>query len=92
MHGDQRTKTLVHEEAHWLAGHGGHVTRADVETVVESSAFVVLSHFGIDAGSYSFPYVAHWAQDKAVLRRNLAEVQGVAAGLIGGIEAGTLVE
>ena len=40
----------------------------------------------------SNPYVAHWAQDKAVLRRNLAEVQGVAAGLIAGIEAATLAE
>ncbi len=40
----------------------------------------------------SNPYVAHWAQDKAVLRRNLAEVQGVAAGLIAGIETATLAE
>ena len=29
--------------------------------MTESSAFAVLSHFGIDAGSYTFPYVAHWA-------------------------------
>ena len=54
--------------------------------MAESSAFVVLSHFGIDAGAYTFPYVAHWAQDKAVLKRNLTEVQGVVAGLIAGIE------
>lgn len=33
-----------------------------------------------------FPYMVWWSEDKAVLRRNLAEVQGVAAGLIGGIE------
>jgi predicted transcriptional regulator len=33
--------------------------------------------------------VARWAEDKVVLRRsNLAEVQGVAAGLIAGIEDG----
>ena len=44
----------------------------------------------IRAGSYSFPYVARWAEDKAVLRRNLSEVQGVAARLIAGIEAATL--
>lgn len=92
LHGDQRTKTLVHEAAHYLADHRGQVTREDAETVAESSAFVVLSHFGIDTGSYTFPYVAHWAQDKAVLRRNLTEVQGVAAGLIAGIEAATLAE
>jgi len=54
-----------------------------------SSAFlvyVVLAHYGIDAGSYSLPSVAHWAEDTAVLRRNLTEVQGVAFGLIQGIE------
>ena len=58
----------------------------------EPSAFVALSRIGIDAGAYTFPYVAHWAQDKAVLKRNLTEVQGVAAGLIAGIEAATLAE
>jgi len=59
--------------------------------VAESSAFV-LGRYGIDTGAYTFPYVAHWAQDKAVLKRNLAEVQGVAAGLIAGIETATLAE
>ena len=47
---------------------------------------------GIDGGGYSFPYVARWAKDKAVLRRNLAEVQGVAVGLIAGIEDAGLGE
>ncbi|MDQ3540577.1 MAG: hypothetical protein M3440_07805 [Chloroflexota bacterium] len=68
------------------------MARGDAETVAESSAFVVLAHYGIDAVSYSFPYVARWAEDKAVLRRNLAEVQGVAAGLIAGIEEAGLGE
>jgi hypothetical protein len=66
--------------------------RQDAETVAESSAFVVLARYEIDAGSYSFPYVARWAEDKAVLKRNLTEVQGVAAGLIEGIEAAGLRE
>jgi len=86
LRGDQRTKTLVHEAAHYLADHRGQVTREDAETVAESSAFVLLAHYEIDAGSYSFPYVARWAEDTAVLRRNLAEVQTVAAGLIEAIE------
>jgi len=30
--------------------------------VAGSSAFVVLAHYGIDTGSYSFPYVARWAK------------------------------
>lgn len=92
LRGDQRTKTLMHEAAHFLADHRGQVTREDAETVAESSAFVVLAHYGIDTGRYSFPYVARWAEDKAVLRRNLTEVQGVAAGLIGGIDEAGLTE
>ncbi len=92
LQGDQRTKTLVHEAAHYLAEHRGQVTREDAETVAESSAFVVLAHYGIDTGSYSFPYVARWAKDNAVLRRNLAEVQKVSAALIEGIDAAGLEE
>lgn len=46
----------------------------------------MLAHCEIGTGSCSFPDVARWAEDKAVLRRNLAEAQGVAAGLIVGIE------
>lgn len=38
------------------------------------------------------PHVARWAEDKAVLRRNLAEVQGVSAGLIAGIDEEGLSE
>jgi len=86
LSGDQRTKTLVHEAAHYLTDHRGQVTRADAETVAERSAFVVLAHYGIKSDSYSFPSVARWAEDTAVLRRDLAEVQGVAAGLVWGQE------
>lgn len=50
--------------------------------VAESSAFGVLAHYGIDIDSYSFPYVARWAEDKAVLKRNLAEVQEISATVI----------
>ena len=57
------------------------VTGKGTGTVAESGAFVMLAHYGIDAGSYSFPCVARWAKDKAVLKRSLAGVQGVAAGL-----------
>lgn len=40
------------------------------------------------AKPYVFFYVARQAEDKAVFTRNLVEVQGVAAGLIAGIEGG----
>ena len=44
------------------------MARSDGETVADSSAVVVLGRYGTGAGNYTFP---HWAQDKAVLRRNL---------------------
>lgn len=49
--------------------------------MVESSTFVMVAHYVILDGSLSFPYRARWTKDTAVLRRSLAEVQGVAAGV-----------
>lgn len=85
--GDQQTKTLVHEAAHYVADHRGQVERRDAETVAESSAFVVLTHFGLDTSGYSFPYVATWAEDRTVLKRNLDEIQSVSRTLIEAIAA-----
>ena len=80
--GNQRAKTLAHETAHFVAGHRLGMSGPDVETVAESSAFVVLQHFGIDSGEYSFPYVARWASDKQVLKRNLDAIQRTANQII----------
>jgi predicted Zn-dependent protease with MMP-like domain len=52
--GDQATKTLAHETGHFVAGHTMGMNSRDVETVGESAAFVVLSHFGIDSSGYTF--------------------------------------
>jgi hypothetical protein len=76
--GDQATKTLMHETAHLVAGHTLAMDSRDVETVAESSAFVALAHFGIESRGYSFPYVATWAQERSVLKRNLDAIQQVA--------------
>lgn len=54
--------------------------------MAESSACVVLKHYGIATDCYSFPDVARWATDKEVFMRNLDEVQKVSAGLTDGIE------
>lgn len=58
-------KTLAHEIAHALL-HGGedHHGRAEQEVEAESTAFVVSSVLGLETGSYSFPYVASWANEK----------------------------
>ena len=90
--GDQRTKTLAHEVAHYVADHRGWTSREDAETVAESVAFVVLNHYGIDASGYSFAYVAGWAQDRAVVKRNLEAIQRTAHALIAGIEGGDTME
>jgi hypothetical protein len=59
-------KTLVHEIAHALL-HGGtdHHDRPEMEVEAESTAFVVSSVLGLETGSYSFPYVASWANQKS---------------------------
>ena len=84
--GNRRTKSLVHEAAHWMADHNGQVDKADAETVAESSAYVVLNRFGIDSGDYSFAYVATWAKDADVLKRNVTEIRSVSHKLITAIE------
>ena len=81
-----KTKTLVHEAAHYVADHAPTLAKGDVETVAESSAFVVMDRFGLDTGAYSFPYVAGWAQNTDVLKRNLGEIQKVSHRLIAAIE------
>jgi len=90
--GDQATKTLTHETAHMVAGHLPGIERRDAETVAESAAFVVLTHYSIDSSDYTFPYVATWAQDRAVLKRNLAAIQQVAHRIIAGIEGKEPIE
>jgi len=84
--GISAVKTTCHEVAHFLADHRATVDRADAEDVAESAAYVTLMHMGIDTSGYSFPYVAGWAKDMAVFRRNLSEVQKISHQMIGIIE------
>jgi len=84
--GVRELKTLVHEAAHFAADHAGGVRWEDAETVAEGAAYTVLSHFGLDTSGYSFGYVADWARDLAVVRRNLAAIQQTAHRLIVAIE------
>jgi antirestriction protein ArdC len=86
LSGDQACKSLAHEVAHFTAEHNVHLPRADAETIAEASAYVVLSHYGIDTSSYSFPYIVAWGRDKAVLTRNLAGIQKTADAMISGVE------
>jgi antirestriction protein ArdC len=83
---DHQAKTLCHEAAHYVAGHRGYMSRGDCETIAEASAFCVLSHFGLDTSSYSFGYVAGWAQDGDVLKHNLEAIRRTAHDIIAALE------
>lgn len=80
----QRTKTLAHELGHHVARVDD---RAENECIAEGIAYVVCGHFGIDTGERSFPYVATWAQDKAVLKDVLRTIRAASSTLIEGITA-----
>ncbi len=94
----QTVKTLVHEIAHSRlhAVEGEDLKKAMSalpaqhirEQQAEAVAFVVLAHYGLDAGEYSFPYVAMWAQDKELteLRDNLELIRETSNTLINEID------
>jgi hypothetical protein len=60
----QQAKTLAHELGHALLHCGenytGHDAKSVMELEAESVAFIVLQHFGVDSGDYSFGYISHW--------------------------------
>lgn len=83
----QSAKTLAHELAHHFAEHdvNGHCRDA-AETIAESAAYVVLAHFGIDAGTYSFGYLASWTNPKT-FKAALRDIQNVAQRIVDGLTA-----
>ena len=82
----QQLKTLLHEVAHYYSEGVFHIPRQDAETIAESAAFVVGTHFGFDTGVRSFPYVALWAKDKKVLENNLGAIRRVSTTIIEALE------
>jgi N-terminal domain of anti-restriction factor ArdC len=80
----QMTKTLAHELGHHIALVDD---RAENECIAEGIAYVVCAHFGLDTGERSFPYVAGWAKDTAVLKGVLQTIQSASAILIDGVAA-----
>lgn len=88
----QSAKTLAHEIGHKLLHEGATgMDRGEKELEAESVAFLVLHHFGIDAGDYSFGYIAGWAGDEAekTLQRNASRVLKAANEIIDAILAAT---
>jgi hypothetical protein len=85
----QQTKTLAHELGHHFSGIDA--TTAENETIAESVAYVVLSHFGMDSGERSFPYIAVWSKQPQLLKGVLGTIQRVSATIIDGLEANARV-
>jgi len=86
----QAAKTLAHEAAHVVLGHGDRIDeyhrggRPDMEVEAESVAYVVSKHWGLtDAADYSFGYIDHWAQgDPAKVKRTAEAVMRASRTLI----------
>lgn len=91
---DQQAKTLAHELAHHLLGHGGHgeSARSVAEVQAESVAFIVCQARDVASAAYSLPYVADWApgQDAkaklAAIRQALPPVQRAASHMLGAMQ------
>lgn len=79
------TKTLMHEAAHYAGDHRGGDKR-DLETVAELGAVIPMMYFGMQTDEYSFPYIAHWAEDMSRLRQNLGAAQKISTQLITAVE------
>ena len=85
----QRVKSLAHEIGHAIL-HQGVGDRRLAELEAESTAYVVCRHLGVDAGRYSFGYVAIWAggTDQAIagIRASGAQIQRAATLIIDGMD------
>ncbi len=84
----QAAKTLAHELGHHFAQHNvnGHC-REEGEIIAESVAYIVLRHFGLDAGGYTFGYLASWdTDDDKHFKAQLSEIQQTAATIIDKLE------
>src|SRR5205823_7741286 len=73
----QMTKTLAHELAHHFGA--GTYSSPEEETMAESVAYVVCGRYGLDTGERSFPYIATWSKDAAVLKTAMARIQQVSS-------------
>ena len=73
---------MAHELSHHFAAED--CARAVGELIADSAAYLVLGHFGIEAGSFSFDYVAAWASrtDADAWEKSLAKIHQVADAII----------
>lgn len=66
---DQTAKTLIHEYAHSKLHNNlkDYISnRGEAEVQAESTAYIVMKHFGLDTSEYSFGYITGWASGKTL--------------------------
>jgi hypothetical protein len=87
----QKAKTLAHElghaHLHTPDEYQGHSLRSRMELEAESISFIILDHFGLDAGDFSFGYLAGWSggDEKEAIRtmqESGQKIQGVVEKII----------
>jgi hypothetical protein len=63
-----KSKTLAHELAHGILHKGVDYAehRPQCELEAESTAFIVLNHFGLDSGEFTFGYLCNWQGENAL--------------------------
>lgn len=88
----QALKTQIHELGHVLMHHAEirepGMARERIEVEAESVAYVVCDILGVDAGSYSIPYVANWAgADVELVQATAQKVLATAREIVAGLEA-----
>ena len=66
---------------------GASSSSAQERTLAESVAYVTCARFGVDTGALSFPYVATWSRELAVLRAVLARIQSLSSLIIAKVES-----
>lgn len=87
----QRAKTLAHELSHIILHQKGVRSRAIAEIEAETTAFIVMSNFGIDSDDYSFAYIASWSNGDlysviSVAERSQSAAREITAELVGSNE------
>lgn len=80
----QAVKTLSHEAAHVftmdpgdIAAYGTRQCRGILEVIAESVAYLVTQAHGLDAGQYTFNYVAGWAVEAAGTTQGVLSIDQV---------------